>query len=369
MRIAIDDRALADPTGIGRYARNLVKALPRVDSCAEYVLVGGGAPGMESYGMEWAGVRKSRFPIRSETGYEQLTLPRHISGLGVDVYHAMFTYVPLMADCAKVFTLHDLTPLLFPEFHRRETSEYLKRWTGMYVQAADAVIANSWHVRSDVLSFWPLAEKKTFVVLNAASERFRKRPVRPGTVEKLRSWGVNGDYVLYVGTLEPRKNVPRTIEAYGRLRDRHGGGVKLVLAGMRGWGREDLEKRIAEAGLEESVVMTGRVDDETLVDLYNGCLYFVYPSLYEGFGLPPLEALKCGKAVITSGVSSLPEVAGEAALYVEPESVDSIFCAMEKLLIDESLRAELEKRALEQAAKFSWEKSARSLKVIYRMYC
>jgi glycosyltransferase involved in cell wall biosynthesis len=367
MRIAIDSRALSDRAGIGRYAENLVKSLVRINGSDEYFLVGIDEPHVPSFGMERVPVGNITSSRSRTTAFEHVHVPKVLRDLGVDVFHAMFTFVPVLAGCRKVFTLHDLTPLTLPQCHRRETVEYLRRWTALYVDAADIVIADSQHTKREIIRFWPSAEEKAFVVLSAASSMFRQRPVCAETRSLLKQWGVEQDYILYVGTLEPRKNVCRIVQAYKLLHDRHGDEVKLILAGEQGWGRDDVRREISQAGLEKSVCVPGRLDDETMVDLYNGCLFFVYPSLYEGFGLPPLEALMCGKAVITSSVTSLPEVAGNAALYVDPTSVEDIWQAMEKLLTDSERRSGLERLAPQQAKRFSWENSARRLKILYRM--
>ena len=367
MRIVLDDRALADNTGIGRYAKNLIKALPRVDSSDEYVLMGDDGAETPSYGMERVRCREHSRLRSATTAYEHVAVPQALQKLGADIFHAMFTYVPILAGCRKVFTLHDLTPLLFPQYHRRETVEYLQDWTGVYIEAADIVITDSEYSKTDIARFWPAAEEKTYVVLGAADARFRPRKPRVETLALLDSWGVTGDYILSVGTLEPRKNIARTIQAYKRLRDRCSDDVTLVLIGMHGWGGDAVEGEIAQTGTGAGIVLPGHVDDETLVDLYNGCLFFVYPSIYEGFGLPPLEALSCGKAAVVSSVTSLPEVVGDAALLVDPLDVEDISAGMEKLLTDCDCRKELERRAPTQAQKFSWETSARKLKILYRM--
>jgi glycosyltransferase involved in cell wall biosynthesis len=287
---------------------------------------------------------------------------------GVDVFHCSDVLLYKPRNVPAVITVHDLSTLLFPELHVRDTIEMHERKMHFVRTQADLVIAVSENTRRDVVEHLGVPPERVHVVYEAADDQFQPIENPEAITAVTRRYGLNpGGYVLTVGTLEPRKNQIRLVEAF-HLLSQWGmtQGLKLVLAGGKGWLYENLFQRVEELGLTENVVFTGVVPDEDLPALMNGALLFVYPSLYEGFGLPVLEAMACGVPVITSNVSSLPEVAGDAALLVDPYDVEGLAEAMRSLIESEEIRADLRKKGLVQAARFSWERAARETVRVYK---
>jgi glycosyltransferase involved in cell wall biosynthesis len=285
-----------------------------------------------------------------------------------DVFHCSDVLLHKPHSTRTVVTVHDLSTLLFPQFHLCSTVELHEKKIRFVRQQADVVIAVSESTRRDVIDHLGLPPDRVHVVYEAADAQFR--PIEDtGTVATVvHRYGLAlNNYVLTVGTLEPRKNQTRLVEAFHLLRHRRAvTNLKLVVAGRKGWLYDDLFRRVEELGLTKDVIFAGVVPDKDLPALMNGALMFVYPSLYEGFGLPVLEAMACGVPVITSNVSSLPEVAGDAAVLVDPCDVEGLAQAMQSLIESEEVRATLRRNGLAQAAQFSWERAARETLLAYQ---
>lgn len=266
-----------------------------------------------------------------------------------------------------VSTVHDLSPMLFPEFHTQRNAVRFKNQMYYLQEHANAIIAVSEHTKHDLINVLEVSDERIHVVHNAADPRFR--PIHDSNKIKLiaHKYGIpETGYILHVGTLEPRKNLARLIEAYAALLDHLGERAPLlVLVGGKGWFYEEVFQRVAQLRLESRVVFTDFVPDEDLPFLFNGALVFVYPSLYEGFGIPVLEAMACGVPVITSNVSALPEVTGDAGILVDPTDTGALTTAMATLLEDAEQRAALREAGLVQATSFSWERAARETLTVY----
>lgn len=269
----------------------------------------------------------------------------------VDVLHTPTMLVPPSRNVPLVVTVHDMTAWLFPDLHTRRTA-WLTRLAFRAAKRRGAFfLADSASTASDLMRIGQLSSDRIAVVPLAADERFG--PVEDSSVPA--RFGLDEPYMLYVGTLEPRKGIDTLLSAFAALGEVN---VRLAIAGKQGWMFEALDERVTALGLASRVTFTGFVPDEDLPALISGALVFVYPSLYEGFGLPVLEAMQCGVPVITSEVSSLPEVAGDAALMVRPRDVAGFAAAMRRVLRDAGLREELRERGIAQAAKFSWKRTA-----------
>lgn len=277
----------------------------------------------------------------------------------VDVVHTPVLFVPPRRKCPLVVTVLDLTFRLFPQYHNRRTRVVAQSGLRRAVKDADALIAISGHTAGDLVRLCGVNPKRVHVVPLAADARFV--PVRD-TAATLARYHIDTPFVLYVGTLEPRKNLGLLLHAFAALGDPQ---VKLVLAGTKGWLCEDVFATVERLGLAGRVLFTGFVADEDLPALLSGARAFVYPSLYEGFGLPVLEAMQCGTPVITTNVSSLPEVAGDAALLVAPDDVAGLQQALRRVLSEPGLRDELRGKGLSQAARFSWQKTAEQTAQVY----
>jgi glycosyltransferase involved in cell wall biosynthesis len=281
---------------------------------------------------------------------------------GVDVFHGTDHLLPRLRSTGSVFTVHDLTYVLYPDTHSRRNREYLRLMMPRFLRA-DAVLADSQSTRRDATEWYGLSEQDITVVYPGVSNRFSPVEAQNASIVCSRL-GLPRDFVLCVGTIEPRKNLTVLLEAVARL-GTDSLAPPLVIAGRRGWMSESVFARLEKLGLEKAVTILGYVPDDTLAALYSACQAMAFPSLYEGFGLPVLEAMSCGAPVVCSDSSSLPEVGGDAVLYVNPQSADDWAAALTRVLGDNSLRSEMRQRGLAQSAAFTWERTARSMLPIY----
>jgi len=292
---------------------------------------------------------------------------------GSDLFHA--TYYPFPPSTAehprlhRCMTLYDLIPILYPQYFQGARDHLVQRMLRS-IGPEDWVFAISHSTRDDLCNHGGVAPERVLVTHLAAAETFWPRTDPEGLAAMRSRLGIpEGDYVLAVGTLEPRKNLERAIRAFFALVEQQNiTDLNLVLVGPRGWDFSGLFETIAAAPrLAGRVMTTGFVDDDTLAWLYSGALLFVYPSLYEGFGLPPLEAMQCGAPVVTSNGSSLPEIVGGAAILVDPTDEDAIAAAMYALHDDAALRQAHRDAGLRQAERFSWQRTAEQTVAGYRL--
>jgi glycosyltransferase involved in cell wall biosynthesis len=233
-----------------------------------------------------------------------------------------------------------------------------------FLRDADKIIAISECTKKDAIRLYGIEEAKIRVIHGGVNPFFR--PVSPDTAEAVRHrYNLPNHYILYVGTIEPRKNLVTLLEAYRALRNRDAE-IKLVIAGRKGWRQEEFFRKLLKTGLEHDIVFTGFVPDQDLPAVYTMADVFAFPSLYEGFGLPVLEAMACGTPVVCSNTSRLPEVAGNAAVLVSPQDVRGWIEALNKILKSDELRTDLHQRGLRQAAGFTWESTARKTCDVYR---
>jgi glycosyltransferase involved in cell wall biosynthesis len=283
------------------------------------------------------------------------------------VLHVQYT-APPFAPCPVVATVHDLSFEHLPETFKRRSRMQLRLTVRRTVRSAAHVIAPSEFTRRDLIETYGLDPARVTTTRLAASPHFR--PVEDAhKIERVRRlYGIEREYVLAVGSIQPRKNLPRLVRAYAALRGERGRSnlPQLVLVGKRAWLYGDTLKAIEEEGVGESVLLTGYVSEGDLPALYTGALCFVYPSYFEGFGLPPLEAMSCGTPVLTGNLTSLPEVVGDAGLTVDPFDTGALSRALARLVGDAALRADLRERGLQRARAFDWRATARMTLQVYR---
>ncbi len=283
---------------------------------------------------------------------------------GATLFHATEHLLPPLRGIPTVLTVHDLIFRHLPEHHKRLNRWYLNATMPLYCRRAAHIIAVSEATRQDLIAAYGVPQEKITVVLEAADPQFKPQP--PERVMHVRGvYGLPETYLLYVGTIEPRKNLTRLLHAWEPLYLAKEA-PPLAIAGKRGWLAEDFYAALEASPAREGVLFTGFVADDDLPALYSGAMAFVFPSLYEGFGLPPLEALACGAPVLCSNTSSLPEVVGDAALTMDPTSVEAIREGLRRLSGDTLLRAELREKGLRRAAAFSWERAAQETLALYR---
>ncbi len=264
-----------------------------------------------------------------------------------------------------IVTIHDLTYYKYPQTFTLGSRMIKRLIAPNSIRNASRIIADSENTKRDIIDFFPKMEDKIRVIYPGTSKQ--EKIVDKGSIDRIKKkYEICGKYILYTGTLEPRKNLIRLIEAYYRLVNEKKIEEKLVLAGKKGWIYKDIFAKVVELNLEKRVIFTGYVLEQDKSALYSGAELFVYPSLYEGFGLPPLEAMACGIPVVVSNAASLPEVAGDAGVYINPYEVDSIAQEIYRVLIDQKLKSDLSRKGIEQAQRFSWEKTANDIVEVYR---
>lgn len=283
----------------------------------------------------------------------------------IDIIHSYWNTFDLMkSDCTKILTIHDLIPLIHPEWHTMK--DYFDGPVRRSALMSDLILTNSQYTKSDVVNYFNIPSEKVKVVYPGLLHSLDFSQIDERVLEKYK---IHDEYIMSVSTIEPRKNLRGLINGFIAYKQSHKEStLKLVLVGGIGWDR-DFENEIAKLEqFKDSIILTGFVPDEDLASLYRYSLAVAYVSFYEGFGLPLLEALTAGKAVISSDVTSMPEVCGDAASYCNPYDVASIENAIEKVVLDESYRRRLESMAIGQAAKFSYEKAAQETISIYHSF-
>jgi glycosyltransferase involved in cell wall biosynthesis len=352
-------------TGVSRYIDRLLRALPEaMDSDELRVYAGRGveAPTGDKSG-SWRNlpIPTSRPEIRILS--EHLALPAFARRDHLDLVHGTVNVVPPGLPCPAVVTVHDLAFLRFPDQVTKKRFHYLSRMIRGSVKRATRVLAVSEGTKRDIVELLDVAPEKIAVIPLGVDERFR--PLDKEALKTFRQQaGIEGPLALFVGTLEPRKNLPRLVEAFSMIADDvpH----DLVVIGPEGWLTSEIHEtstRLLERG---RLQFRGFVPDGQLPAWYSVCDLFAYPSLYEGFGLPVLEAMACGAPVLTSCVSALPEVVGDAALTVSPTDTQAIADEMKRLLTDSELRRDLQRRGIERSKAFTWARTAELTVEVYR---
>ncbi|NTV65366.1 MAG: glycosyltransferase family 4 protein [Oscillochloris sp.] len=357
-RVAVTRR-----TGTERYTYELIAALARVDRRTPYTLYTNGIPpALPPLGpnMALCSIPLRRLWTHARLGAELARRPPGVLFVPAHV-------VPVLRPPASVVTIHDLGYLAFPQSHtarRRLELDLTTRWS---LRAARLTIAISQATKDDLVRYYGADPARVRVVHHGLGTSFQpvENPLEIAAAQDRH--GIAPRYLLYVGTVQPRKNLERLIGAFARVASLPAlAGVQLVIAGVRGWLSEGIARCAIVHGLADRVHFSGYLPDEDLPTLLSGALAFVFPSLYEGFGMPVLEAMACGTPVLTSSTSSLPEVAGDAALLVDPIDTDAIAAGLVRLVSDPALRAELRARGLARAATFTWERCARETLAVLR---
>jgi glycosyltransferase involved in cell wall biosynthesis len=364
MRIGIDARLVHySRAGIGQYITGLVKGLSECDEDNDFVL-------LQNRKDNSVLAHKPNFSRKSlwtpsHHRLEQLVLPFEISPLRLDILHSPDFIPPFRRDYKSVITVHDLAFLLYPHFLTEESARYYGQ-IDRAVRRADHIVADSLSTKRDIVNFLGVPEAKITVIYAAADAIYRQVEDEQLLKKTRAKYDLEQPYALFVSTIEPRKNLPTLLRAFRQLLDHYKLEVKLAVAGQKGWFCGEVFAVAEELHLDNSVVFLDHVPIEDLVLLYNAARMHVHPSFYEGFGLPPLEAMACGTPTIVANVSSLPEVVGDAGMLISPEHTEGWTVAMWRLLTDDSLHQELSEKGLKRAKLFSWEKAAVEVLDLYR---
>jgi glycosyltransferase involved in cell wall biosynthesis len=364
VRIGIDARKLHD-FGIGTYIRNLLRQLARMDDRTEFVVF------CRPEDRETLSTLGENFRAVAETAAnysvtEQLRIPLALRREGVTLFHAPHYVLPPLVRCRSVVTIHDCIHLMFPQYlPNRLAFGYARTSIGLAARRATRVLTVSESSKRDILRFVDTEPDKIDVIYNAYDERFAIDPAEEDVVRVRERYQLQDEFVLYAGNVKPHKNLERLIDAFHIVRNRGLDHLKLVMIGDEISKYTALRRAVHRHQLHKYVRFLGYLPEETLAVMYRLAGVFVFPSLYEGFGLPPLEAMASGTPVVTSNVSSLPEVAGDAAVLVDPYDPHAIADGIYRVLTDADLRKDLRRKGVARAGQFSWEQSVRRVRKIY----
>lgn len=365
MRIAINCRSflLKGYTGIGRYAHNLVKSLAEIDHENEYLL----------YAPKKLLDLKRRLPkINAKNFYSKYDCFNQGATKilkNIDIYHSPSPDFLPNVNARIIVTVHDLIYKVYPQGHTDETIEKTEEHFQQLITKADKIICCSQNTMNDLKRFFPVQENKACVIYQGVDKhvfRVLNKDEQEAADKILVERGIQFPFILFIGTIEPRKNLSNLIKAFYILKKEEAFDGKLVIAGMQGWMQENIAKVVDDYDLKKDVLFLGYLSDFELCVLYNKAQVFAFPSFYEGFGFPILEAFCCGAAVVTSKTSSCGEVAQDAALQVDPHNAMDIADHMRKIIQDKKFADELKKKALTRAQDFSFEKTAQETLEIYK---
>lgn len=364
MRIAFDASTISTQGGPRTYVLGLLDALLRVDSDNEYVVFYndpihlGRFPGAKEI------VLPGKSPL-ARLWREHYLLPQACRKEKIDLLHCPKSAIPFWSPCPTVVTLHDLIPLRHPETEKFAARVYWSIQIPIAARRSSFIITDSEHARQEIIEDYQVARERIKAVMLGFNPAMLEKREPPAAEVVRTKYALPKGYILYVGTIQPRKNIETLIEVFYRLSRQRSDLPKLVIVGRKGWLYDKLFTKIDELGLTQEIIFTGFVPDEELPYIYDGAKLFAYLSFFEGFGLPPLEAMACGVPVVTSNTTSLPEVVGDAGLTVSPSDIDGIAAAVASLLDDTEYAALLGQRGRERAQLFSWLAAARETLAIY----
>lgn len=359
MKIAIDARGVNwyKGTGIGTYTDKILKYMIKTHREIFYQIYWSGENYREfeddNTKILMASKRHHRF-------FEQHYFPRNLTNESIDIYHIPQNGIGISEKipCKTVVTIHDLIPYILPEtVGKGYLSKFLQEMPRI-VNLSSGIITVSECSKKDILRFFPVDEKKVFVTPLAADDKYKPLDKEKCKATVLDKYNIDKPFILYIGGFSPRKNVKSLILAFSKIYMNLKKEYNLVIVGANKDDMSLLKDLSMDLNVQSHVKFTGFVDETLLPVLYNACDTFVYPSLYEGFGLPPLEAMSCGTPVITSNISSIPEVVGDGGILIDPFNIESLMNSLENLLNNETLRSSLSVKALKRASNFSWEKTS-----------
>jgi len=370
MKIAIDGRGINwyHGTGIGTYTENLLKNLINIDNKNYYHIYWSG----KNYDEYVKENTKIIMTSKKEHRYFQLSyFPENLSYKNIDIYHVPQNGIGLFPSisCKKIVTIHDLIPYIMPEtVGKSYLLKFLKEMPSIIVNS-DAILTVSEYSKKDILKFFPVDKNKIFVTPLAANSNFKPLDKEKCKYYIKQKYDIDAPFILYLGGFSNRKNIGFLINAFSKVYKDLNKEYKLIILGSYKDNSCKLIKLVDKLCMSKNIVFTGFIEDNELPIFYNAAETFVYPSLYEGFGLPPLESMSCGTPVIGSNITSIPEVIGNAGILINPYDMSSLITALGNLLNNETLRTELSKKGYERSKNFSWEKTSRKTLEIYTKIC
>jgi glycosyltransferase involved in cell wall biosynthesis len=369
MRIGIDATALpSQPVGAGNYIIQFIKALAQIDIDFELVVFIHQSKRAlfdlpVDAKIQWRLVA-DKSPMQRLI-WEQTILPGQVRSARIDLLHSLHYTQPVRLGCSSVVTIHDMTFFLFPHLHTRSKRLFFPFAIRTSIRRADALVTISESTRQDTIRLLGVTPQKIFTTQLGVNDEFHVIEDKELLTEVRQKYGLPKEYILYVGLVEPRKNIPSLIRAYKSL---IGQGTKhsLVIVGRFGWMYQEVIEQTEKLGLKDRVQFTGYIPQDDLPIVYNLASLFVYPTRYEGFGFPALEAMACGTPVITTDISSLPEIVGDAGMLVPPDDEQALTTAIAKVLTDSTLYDQLKTKGLLRAKYFTWERTARETLKVYQ---
>src|SRR3989338_2228688 len=362
MRIVIDARmAIAKGYGIGRYVYNLIENLAAIDRRDEFTLLVNDDFLLPIVNKA-SNFKLLRVNIKWLSIEEQIRIPMLLNKLRLNLFHAASFAVPVIQPCRTVAAIYDLIHMVFPEHYTWLHRLYYQIVLRQALRNAKMIITISESSKKDLLSYYDIPDNKIAIAYPAVESKFRPISDRSAIDDFKRRHGLPGHFILHVGNRKKHKNIPGLIAAYSLLNERNKESHFLVLSGPRD---NETAALVGKFHVESRIIFAGDIAEDELPLIYNAADVFVFPSLYEGFGLPPLEAMACGVPVVTSNVSSLPEVVGPAGVTIDPKNSAAIALAIAQILSDANFKERLIKRGLAQAQRFSWENCARSTLKVY----
>ncbi|HEX8137143.1 MAG TPA: glycosyltransferase family 1 protein [Pyrinomonadaceae bacterium] len=369
MHVGIDGFPLVAPrTGIGHYTFELARALAQAAPSDEFELISPTPSSLpEELGPGWPTNLRASSPQGAllNRRWWAVGLPLYLRRARLDIFHGTNYEAPLWNSGCTVVTIHDLSLLLHADKHEERLARRARRRLPLVVRQASMIITATESVKREICEHLKVNADR--VAVTPYAPRRTLGSVSPAqAAEVRRRLGVEDQFILFVGTVEPRKNLTALVRAFAEVLGHTSFRPQLVIAGRKGWLTDELDSLIERSGIRERLLLTGYVREEELAALYSSCRMCVYPSLYEGFGLPPLEAMQCGAPVITSNIEAIVETVGTAARLVPPTDAQALAQAITELLRDEAARSRLSQAGRERAAGFTWERTAQLTLDVYR---
>lgn len=349
MKVALDGMPLASQlTGVGHYTFELARSLRLVAPDDEFTFVSPESPAAK-FSQRWWGFGLPLYLVRSP----------------FDLFHGTNYEIPIWSKLPSVLTIHDLSLFFHPEAHERRLVRRARWRMPLMARLAARIITPTLSVKNEVCEKFGLSAGKITVTHEAPRATFTRRE-GPEAASVLKRLGIHDNFILFVGTVEPRKNLHRLLEAFDQVLCTTSLSPQLVIAGGQGWLMDDFHSVIRDKGLADHICLSGYLEDKDLSALYSTCRVFIYPSVYEGFGLPPLEAMACGAPVIASRIAAIQETLERAARLVDPLNVDELAHALVEMLSDEQMREHYARAGAERVKKFTWEQTALETVKVYR---
>lgn len=377
MKIGIDARTILNPAqeetpGVGHYASNLIRTLLEIDKKNQYVLFFDRRISDEDLSrFQKAKAKVKYFPFHQYKKflpgvYSELLIAAAIKKEKLDIFHSPKHALPLAYRGKCLITVHDLAVFKRPQLFSKKGVSQAKKALASTLKKCQKIIAVSQATKNDINEIFKIPKNKIEIINNGLDKIFHRVPSEKETRKVLDKYKISGKYILFLGTLEPRRNIPRLLEAYLSLKQREPLDCKLVLAGKEGWLASEFRQMVSDFGLKEDVIFTGYVPPQELNSLLRKAEVFIFPSLCEGFGMSVIEAMAAGLPVIASNVSSLPEVADKAALFVNPYDIKGMAEAIRKLLKNKGLRKRLIEKGKKNSQRFNWQKCAHQTLAVYK---